>query len=335
MNENGGEPGKGGVEFDGPGDGEDGAPAVDPAQVVAEIAGSGTIDFDHLRALDSAADEILASFVSLWPRLHPERRREVLASLHELSADDATLDFHRIHLSALRDEDAATRMLAIRGLWEQDDVRYMDLLLDQVRTDPEASVRATAAEILGQWVIGVEFGMLSEDDADNLCSTLRELTEDVNEDDEVRARALAALGAHSEEWVSEVISETYETGGPRMQRAALEAMGRNANDSWLPVLVHHFDDDDPEIRASAATSAGQLLLDSAVEPLMVLLGEDEEEEVQVAAIRALGEIASDGAERVLMDLQGRGERHVVEAVSQALSEVRLMSVDPAGEEDEE
>ena len=43
-----------------------------------------------------------------------------------------TLDFHRIHLTALRDQDAATRILAVRGLWEEEKLEYMHLLIGQV-----------------------------------------------------------------------------------------------------------------------------------------------------------------------------------------------------------
>ena len=316
-------------------------PPVDPAGVIEEIAagagagaGAGAVPFERLRALSEPADETVSAFVSLWPRLAAERRREVLATLQQLAEQDATLDFHRIHLSALRDLDPATRIVAVRGLWEQDRVEYMKLLLDQLRDDAEASVRAAVAQALGRWVVGAEFGLLSDDDGDHLCSTLREAAEDANEEDEVRGCALEALGARSEEWVGEVIGEMYEAGSRRMRLAALRAMGRNAHDDWLAVLIYCFDDDDPEIRSASATAAGQLLLESAIDPLTALV-DDDDEEVGVAAIHAVGEIAGDDAERVLTALLGRSERHLSEAAQEALDGVRMLATEladqPGGE----
>ena len=303
------------------------APAVKPAEVIEEIAmTSGAVSSERLRALSEPDDTELALVVALWPRIEAERRREVLASLERLGDEDPTLDFHRVHLTAIRDTDAATRILAVRGLWEQDRVEYMYLLIEQVRDDPEATVRTTVADVLGQWVVGGEFGVLSDDDVDRLSSTLREAVDDIDEEEEVRARALEELGAHSHESVAELIGEAYETGSQRMRLASLRAMGRNAADEWLPVLLYNFDDDDAEIRAAAAAAAGALLMEAAIDPLTELL-DDDEEDVQIAAVDALGEIAGDDAERVLTAILGRPELHLVEAAQRALAGVRMLSIE--------
>lgn len=316
---------------DGADDGAD-APSIAPEEVIEQIASGGSPLPADLSALSRPDDDIVATFISLWPRLEPERRRELLASMQQLSDADLTLDFHRIHLSAMRDGDPATRILAIRGLWGEEPVEYMRLLAGQIRDDAESNVRAACADALGQWVLSAEFGLLDEEDGDHLCATLRDVAEDVTEEDEVRGRALEALGARSEEWVSELIGDTYETGGHRMRLASVRAMGRNADDDWLPVLIHNFDDDDAEIRAAAATAAGRLLIDSVIDPLMALV-DDSDEEVQVAAIHAIGEIAGDLAGRVLTGLLERDEPHLAQAAQEALAEVRLFSADAAGPED--
>ncbi|MSQ41959.1 MAG: hypothetical protein EXR65_02855 [Dehalococcoidia bacterium] len=317
--------------------GDDSAPSVAPAQVIAEIERGDTLPSEHLRALAGPSDAVVREFVSLWPRLAPERRREVLARLHRLAQDDATLDFHRIHLSALRDPDPATRMLAVEGLWEQERTEYMDLLLDQLRRDSEATVRAAIALALAPWVVSAEFGLLSEEDAEQLAATLREAVEDMHEEEEVRACALEALGASSDESVTDLIAELYETGGQRMRIAALRAMGRNGDDRWLPVLTHCFTDDDVDVRAAAATSAGQLLMGAAIDPLTELI-EDTDEEVQLAAIGALGEIGGLDAERVLTALLGHRERHLAGAAQEALNGLRALALTfdsgGGGEDDE-
>lgn len=294
----------------------------DPQRAIAQ---------QDLSALVSPDDATVRALMALWPALAPPRRREVLASLEQLAEADATLDFHRVHLTALHDGDPATRILAVRGLWEQENEEILRLLTALLRADSEASVRGEAATVLGQFVVTMEFGLLSEDAAEHLAETLRDAIEDVSEEDEVRGRALEALGAYSDEWVAELIAEHYEGGAPRMRLAAVRAMGRHASDDWLPVLLHHFDDDDSETRAAAATSAGQLLLEDAVAPLAELI-DDTDEEVRLAAVAALGEIAGDAAEAVLVRI-AQHDPELRDAARRALAEARLDALDPGQDED--
>ena len=322
---------------DGAGDGSD--PFADDRQreypaaadVLAAIADeTGPIAFADLPALSSPDDATVGRVFALWSRLTPNRRRDFLAALQQLADEDATLDFERIQLSALHDADVATRILAIRGLWESERPEYAAVLLDLASDDAEASVRAAAADGLASFVVSNEFGMLPLELGERMLDALRDRIEDVTEQDEVRGTALSALGASSEEWVAELIAEQYETGSTRMRLAAVAAMGRHGSDDWLPVLIQTFEDEDEEVRAAAAISAGNLLLEAAVEPLTLLL-EDEEQEVQVAAISALGEIAGDRAEQILRDLLRSPEPHIAGAAEQAAEEARMMAVD-AGEE---
>lgn len=301
-------------------------PTAPPREVLRAIAdASRALPYEDLPALSAADDRTTSELIPLWPRLAPERRRELLASLQRLADEDPTLDFNRVHLTALHDPDPATRILAIRGLWEHEGEEVMRLFTDLVREDPEGTVRAEAATGLGQFVVSMEFGLLSDDGAEHLAEVLRDTVEDATQEDEVRGRALEALGASSEEWVAEMIADQYETGTPRMRLASIRAMGRNASDDWLPVLIYNFDDDDAETRAAAATSAGELLLESAVEPLAMLV-DDPDSEVQIAAIEALGEIAGEAAEAALQQLLYRDE-HIAQAARRALAEARMMAAD--------
>ena len=308
----------------------------EPSEVLAELRAAGSFDPAHLKALSEPSVELLAQCLGLWPDLEPERRREVLAAMQQLADEQATLDFHRIHLTALRDPDPATRMLAIRGLWEDERPEYMRVLAAQLREDPSAAVRAELAGALGAYVIGMEFGMMSDAEAELLTATLREVIEDIEEADEVRGRALEALGASSEEATAELIGEMYELGNHRLRVASLRAMGRSASDGWLDLLVFHFDDEDSEVRAVAAEAAGGLLLDAAVGPLTMLATEDLDEDVQRAAIGALGEIANEEAERILTRfLEERGEPHLLKAARDALEQVHLMTMDPVEDSNRE
>ena len=308
---------------DGAEEGPEGAAA--PEEVLAELEAGGPLPArERLRALSLAPDEVLGRFVGLWPRLDPERRRTLLTALMALAEEDATLDFHRLSLTALLDADVATRILAVRGLREEERPEYLRLLLDRLREDGAPAVRAEVADALGRFVVSMEFGMLDEDDASLLAGGLRELAEEVTEPDELRSRALEALGALSEEWVSELIADFYQAGSDRLRLGALRAMGRNARDEWLPLLLACFEEEDPELRAASAISAGALLLDDAVDPLLLLALADAEREVQLAAVSALGEIGSSLAIRVLRRLAREGPPECASAAAAALSRAEMV-----------
>lgn len=315
---------------DGPGslpDPDDERPAAPSATTVLdEIERGAPLEPSRLRGLSDPTEDTLRRIMATWPKIAPERRRELLAALERLGEDDPTLDFHRVALTALRDSDAATRILAVRALQNEDKPEYMRLLLTLLREDDTPGVRGEIASVLGQFVVAAELGMYPEEDGETLAATLRDVIEDIEETDEVRGRALEALGAFSDEATAELISEQYEVGSHRMRVAALRAMGNSASEGWLEILVYHFDDDDAEIRAVSAEAAGALLVDEAVPPLIMLAQEDKDEDVQVAAIHALGEIANDEAERVLSRwLSERHDPQIQEAIREALAEVQLLT----------
>lgn len=322
-----------------PGDTPDDAEASDagieeerrlpPPETVLEAVADETfgLPFADLPALSAADDRTVGLAMTLLPQLQPQRRRDLLAAMQQLSEDDVTLDFDRIHLAALLDQDVATRILAMHGLREHDRLEYAELLTGIVADDPVSAVRAEAATSLGNFVVGIEFGMVPTELAERIAEALRERVEDVTEDDEVRGAALEAAGASSEEWVAELIAEQYETGNTRMRVASVVAMGRHGSDDWLPILIQSFEDEDDDVRAAAATSAGQLLLEAAIQPLTLLLDEEQEPDVQVAAIRAMGEIAGEEAEAILVRLLESDEPHIAEAADLAIEELQMMSVD--------
>jgi HEAT repeat protein len=289
-------------------------------------SGEATEDYSTLRGLSRIGDAQLVRLMALWPSFTPEHRRELLAKLDQLASEEALLDFHRIHLSVLQDQDTATRILAVRGIAIEERPDYVQLLCSQLESDPASSVRAEIADVLGKWVVSMEFGLLSDEDAEELQVALTARVHDIEEDEEVRGRALEALGAYSDETIGELIGESYEIGSHRLRVAAIRAMGRSASEAWLQILIFNFDDDDPDIRAAAATATGALLVDEAVTPLGMLL-DDSETEVQVAAAAALGEIGNDEGERILTRLVR--ETLIPElrtAAQDALAQVQLLGV---------
>jgi HEAT repeat protein len=289
-------------------------------------SGDPTEDYSVLRGLSEIGDSQLMRLMALWPTFDPERRRELLAKLDQLASAQAVLDFHRIHLAALHDPDIATRILAVRGIAIEERPDYLQLLCAQLETDEAASVRAEIADVLSKWVVSMEFGLLSDEDAEELQVALTARVHDIEEDEEVRGRSLEALGACSDETVGELIGESYEVGSHRLRVAAIRAMGRSASETWLQILIFNFDDEDADIRIAAATASGALLVEEAATPLGMLL-DDSELDVQIAAVEALGEIASDESERILIRLVRETTISELRSVAQnALAQVQLAGV---------
>ena len=307
-------------------DDDDQEAAGPSADDVLDQLEAGSEDYSSLRALSQIGDAQLARLMGLWPHFTPERRRELLAKLDQLAGEEALLDFHRIHLSALHDADVATRILAVRGIAIEERPDYLRVLCDQLESDEAPSVRAEIADVLGKWVVSMEFGLLSEEDAEELVVSLTNRIHDEEEDEEVRGRSLEAIGASSEETIGELIGESYEVGSHRLRVAAIKAMGRSASETWLQILVFNFDDEDADIRSAAAIAAGALLVDAAVTPLGMLL-DDRESEVQLAAIAALGEIGGEEAERILTRLRRETpDPEIEQAAEDALATAQLLSV---------
>ena len=281
-------------------------------------------NIDDLRALSNIQDPFLQKLTLEWENFAPLFTQQLLARLEQLAIEDVLLDFHKLFLLAINNTDTAVRILAARGLGLEDQPDYIKLLCWQLENDPVSSVRAEIIDVLGQWVISMEFGLLSEEDAEELQATLTGRIDDYEEDEEVRGRALEALGALSDEDIGELIGESYELGSHRLRVAAIRAMGRSASETWLQILIFNFDDEDSEIRAAAATAAGSLLMDDAVTPLAMLL-DDSEVDVQIAAIHALGEIANDESEKILLRLKNETLNPEISKVAEeAIAQVHLM-----------
>ena len=262
-----------------------------------------------------------------WGMIAPERRLSMVQQLSGLAEKDVTLDFAAVLKVALEDDDPGVRIAAIRGLWEYEQPDLVPRLIERLEMDEEPGVRAAAATALGQFAVHAEFDRLRPDDVTALDRALEGAVKDRSQPLEVRAQAMAAVGARSMPWVAELIRETYAAGNSRLRLAAIQAMGRNCESEWLPSLIECLSDDDEEVRYEAALASGNIGEDDAT-PYLLPLIEDEDEEVRVAAIAALGAISalsgSSSAREALESRTKDKNTAIREAVRLALEEVQFM-----------
>jgi len=282
----------------------------------------------ELASLSAIDDDDRARFLDVWRSLSVQRRRNVIDWLSDLAEDNVELDFMRVFLIGLFDEDVQVRADSIKALWEYEGDDLPPLLMRLLR-DPEALVRSEAALGLGRFLLRAELDGEEGEHVIEWESALRAVLRDPTELNEVRGRALEALGVRGHEWVRDEIEEAYSSGERRLQISAVHAMGRNADLDWLPTILEEMHSDDAEMRYEAATAAGSIADEDAIAEL-ARLAYDEDAEVQEAAISSLGQIGGSAARSVLQQVAAdiKDER-VLEVVSDALSEADFVE-DPLG-----
>ncbi|HLA18460.1 MAG TPA: HEAT repeat domain-containing protein [Dehalococcoidia bacterium] len=280
---------------------------------------SARLSVAGLQQLASLERGEAAALRSAWPQIGGERRRQVVHQLMELAEDNVDLNFDAVFFAALDDEAAAVRADAVRGLWEYEGRDLIAPLLRLLAKDEEPEVRAEAALALGRFVVLSEAGSLGEEQFQQVEAGLRRSLEDELEVDEVRGRALEAIGASGRPWVEQAMEHAYESEAPRLRVSAIHAMGRSCDGHWLPVLIEELENDDPEIRYEAATALGALADRRVVAHLAPLL-RDPDLEVREAAIAALGQIGGSEAKLLLRPLLRDPSPSMQEAAAAAVAE---------------
>jgi HEAT repeat protein len=250
-----------------------------------------------------------------------------MSQLVGLAEDNIELNFDAVFLACLKDMDAQVRQQAIRGLWEYEGSDLIAPLLRLLGEDEDGAVRAQAALALGRFVLLWEEGRLRSRYFEAVEGALRRILADDKEPEEVRARALEAIGACSSRgWVRQAIQEFYERGVQRLRVSSIHAMGRSGDPRWLPLLFRELCNEDAEARYEAALACGAIGEEEAVSHLWPLL-QDGDPEVRSAAIAALGQIGGGEAKSLLISLAADASPSVREALEEALREIDF-SEDP-------
>jgi HEAT repeat protein len=273
----------------------------------------------ELASLSAIADEERTRFLDVWRSLSVQRRRNVIDWLGDLSEDNVELDFARVFMIGLFDDDVQVRADSIQALWEYEGDDLPPVLL-KLLSDQQAMVRSEAALGLGRILLRSELDGDESERTVEIEQALRTVLHDLDELSEVRGRALEAIGVRGHEWVRDEIEEAYSSGDRRMQISAVHAMGRNADLDWLPTVIEEMHSDDGEMRYEAAVASGSIADEEAI-PDLAQLTQDEDTEVQEAAIAALGQIGGEAAREILQTIAAENtDERVLEVVTDALAE---------------
>ena len=249
-------------------------------------------------------------------------RFALLERLLEVAADVGGYDFTVLFSAMISDDDASVRTLAVNGLASCETAEATVSLLTVARSDEEdTEVRREAVTALGEVAMRLELGWAASEDADEVVDALRAIAEDVREDEQIRATALSGVGVVSESWVAELIELAYESDAAALHLGAVQAMGRNADVSWLPLLEGSLVAEDEDERIAAVQAIGEIGSEDGA-PMLLELFDDPSasEELIQAAVAALGEIGSEEAVEELQQLRTHPDPTVRATVQSALEE---------------
>lgn len=278
-------------------------------------------------ALSDPRPADVAMFTERWATLSNAKREWMVRSLVDAAEASFQLRFEPLFRKMLHDENAAIRVLAVEGLWEDERPDLAHELLRMLRNDVDAVVRAAVATALGGFVYRAELGELPASLGEKTALSLVETASDEREDEEVRRRAAESAGYADLAEVKNLITDLYASSERGLRAGAVTAMGNSADESWEMEVLEALEDREPGVQFAAATAAGQLALEDAIQPLVELI-DSGDREIQVAAIWSLGEIGGKRAVSYLEALLGEDpDPDLEEAIEDALASATLATGD--------
>lgn len=290
-----------------------------------QIATDKNLHTGSLYILSNMNKEMLNTFKVIWPTITPQRRRDVMQELVEISEANFEVNFDPIFLLGLADEDAEVRAAAINGLWEDENPALIGPFIHLLRTDEAAIVRAAAAAGLGRFVYLGEIEKIHQEQSTLAEDALLETIRMGGEELDVRRRAIESIAFSSRPGIAQIIENAYYDENEKMQVSAVFAMGRSADARWRPQVIAELENDNSEIRFEAARACGELEAGEAVARLVQLIDEDPDLQVQEMAIWALGRIGGREAREALEICVENDNEVIAQAAEEALDELNLFN----------
>jgi HEAT repeat protein len=278
----------------------------------------------ELRQLNDIGREVRGDFLATWRTIDLDRRREIAVTLAELAEDNAEFDFRDVFTTILDDSDAEVRVTAVSGLWEDDRLSTLRLLIPMLSNDPDTEVRAAVALALGRFAYLASLDELPEGDAAVVRRALFASASNLDLPENVRRRSIESLGYFEGNDVMTLIGQAYTSGRQNLKESALVAMGRTLDVRWLPVFEAELQSSEAALRYEAARATGEFGEEAeSMVPRLMPLAEGDDTEVAQAAIWALGQIGGETARRVLQRLTNSDNPTIQDAADEALSELML------------
>ena len=292
---------------------------TDPFEQLDQALQSGLdISDDQAEFFSALDDTAWPRFVELWEGLESEHRLTLLSRLGEAAEEILRLDFARVYEHALDDTDPTVRELAVRLASEAPTIPLAERYLDLAATDPDEEVRVAALEELSAFTFEAQVEDWPSAEQSRLERFLSTTLHDREADFNIRR---AALLSESYLTTDGVVSDIrWAQTQPDLEAVAVEAMGRNCQDMWIPDIQAALRSDEARLQVAAAGASAELE-DQRLIPDLLLQLRDPEDEVRLAAVAALGIIGGEDAKDALTDLLQSRDRDVRTAAKDALDEL--------------
>ena len=261
---------------------------------------------------------------------------EKLEFLRTLSEAESWQDsFRPLYEQMIDDDSARVRAEAIAALWELADEKYIEPLMRKAENDPDTSVRARAASVLGIYI----YDGLVESELDHarfleVRKFLMDLASDPDEDLSVRRLALEALSFDPEEDVCDLIEWAYEHSSLEVRISAVFAMGRAGSVRWHDRILEELDSDDAKMKLEAVRAAGEAHLTEAT-PRLRSLTRHADRDIRIEAIWALSHTGGPGALETLEMCAQSEDEEIRRVAASAVDEFHFeASLDKEGADDD-
>lgn len=288
--------------------------------VLQQIRDGEDVSPEGLEALGNLEGEPLERFRAVWNQLDADRRLDLVDDLCSAVEENLSLNAASVCLIAIEDEDAGVRERGFTLAAEDGSDELYEPVLAAAGADPDREARMAAIEALGTFTL-----MAQADDWPRARwepaheTLLAEIGRSRSTDPVMWGAALLSLAYLTTPEAEREIRRAYAE--PALQEVAIEAMGRNCQDIWLPELRTELESDDPAFRLQAVLAAAEMEEQELIRDL-VPRTQDADEEVKLAAIGALGVIGGEDAEDILTQLEHSLDPDVRQAAVMALREAR-------------
>lgn len=293
-------------------------PDFEPIQ--RALASGQTPSADALEQLSSLEAEDRLSFDAFWQGLEPQSRRTLVQELDRVAQTNVMMDFSKIGALVLGDSDPSVRAYGVRLVGLETDPEALEPCIQIAMSDSDTGVRLVALDTLGAFALAAQADGWPDALQRRIEAVLLEQIQAPGASSTQREAALLSVAYLTTPVVEAEIRRAYSE--PVLQGAAIEAMGRNCQEIWIPNLLREVASPDPELRMRALEACAEME-DEQLVPAVVGRLDDSDLEVRLAAVQALAALGGTDARVALERVQASPDPELRSAATEALVEIQF------------
>lgn len=314
------------------------------ATILDSLKNDPRVKISYLYRLSDMSRDDWGNFESQWSSFSDERRRVIARHLADLTEDNSLVNFEPVFALLLKDPTSLVRLAALDGLWDSVNPRYVPLVIERMELDGDNEVRNSAARLLGNYTYQSFCGLMPKRVAEMVVPALLQQLHNPQTPPSLRRHVLQSVSFADTPEVTRLIQEAYRQDDTALRLSAVDAMGTNADERWLPIVLKEMNSPYIEMRQTAIRAAGSIGNEQLLPALSQIIANDEFE-MRVLAVESVANLEGEKAERFLTDLlndPSASELHkaILEVLDQAglgniLDSYPLLDWEEEEEEEEE